>query len=91
MIAGTFAFEGTIINFTLVYKTGPDLQGLYVDYIVQDGLTGETHSVSTKPENFAAAMALALGGDKMAGASVLYPFAEQCQPQGEDRPCRWIP
>lgn len=75
MIAGTIALEGMCINFSLL--------GDHVEYTVQDGLTGVTARKSVTPGEWAATLALMIGGDspEMVGMEHgLYDIAEAAQP-----------
>ena len=75
MIAGTIAFEGMCVQFSLC--------GDRVEYTVQDGMAGVTARKSVTPGAWAATLALMIGGDspEMAGMEhVLYGIAEAAQP-----------
>ena len=75
MIAGTITFEGMGIQFSMV--------GDRVEYTVQDGLTGVTAHKSVTPGEWAATIALMIGGDSPETAGMeqqLYDIAEAAQP-----------
>ena len=74
MIAGTIAFEGMGIQFSMA--------GDRVFYTVQDGLTGTTAHKIVTPGQWAATIALMFGGDspELAGMEQLYDIAEAAQP-----------
>ena len=75
MIAGTIALEGLCVQFSLI--------GGRVEYTVQDGMTGVTAHKSVTPGEWAAAIALMIGGGspEMAGMErQMYGIAEPAQP-----------
>lgn len=75
MIAGTIALEDMCINFSMT--------GDRVEYTVQDGVAGVTARKSVTPGEWAATLALMIGGDspEMAGMEHgLYDIAEAAQP-----------
>ena len=75
MIAGTLTVEGLGIQFSMV--------GDRVEYTVQDGMTGAMAHKSVTPGEWAATMALMLGGDSPELADMehgLYDIAENAQP-----------
>ena len=75
MIAGTIACEGLCVQFSML--------GGRVEYTVQDGMTGVTACKSVTPGEWAATIALMIGGDspELAGLEQpLYNVAEAAQP-----------
>ena len=75
MIAGTIVSEGLCVQFSLI--------GDRVEYTVQDGMTGVTAHKSVTPGEWAANLALMVGGgsSEMAGMEQgLYDIAEAAQP-----------
>ena len=77
MIAGTIACEGMCVQFAML--------GDRVEYTVQDGVTGVTAHKSVTPGEWAATIALMIGGGspEMAGMEQqLYDIAESAQPDG---------
>ena len=82
MICGTMVFEDQAIQWTLH-------DNREVSYTVSGRYSGKADTKVCSWEGFAAAMALAIGGDEIAGADVLYPLAEAAMPS--DRALRWIP
>ena len=75
MIAGTIALEGLCVQFSVI--------GDRVEYTVQDGMTGVTAHKSVTPGEWAATIALMIGGDSPELAGVerqLYDIAEAAQP-----------
>ena len=80
MIAGTIVLEGLCVQFSLI---GDSLTGGRVEYTVQDGRTGVTAHKSVTPGEWAATIALMIGGDspEMTGMEQqLYDIAEAAQP-----------
>ena len=80
MIAGTIVFEGLCVQFSLI---GDSLIGDRVEYTVQDGMTGTTARKSVTPGEWAATLALMIGGDSpeiMSMEQGLYDIAEAAQP-----------
>ena len=78
MIAGTIALEGMCINFSMT--------GGRVEYTVQDGMTGTTARKSVTPGEWAATLALMIGGDSPEMADMergLYDIAEAAQPDAD--------
>jgi hypothetical protein len=82
MICGTMVLEDTAIQWRM-------LDNSLIEYMVQDSLEGHTATVTCTYKQFAAAMALALGGDEIAGADKLYPLAEGAMPTKEHAPVDW--
>lgn len=82
MIAGTMVFEDQVLQWQL-------FDGAVVQYTVSEGLHGKTATKTVSWQEFAAALALAVGSDEMPGADELYPLAERAMP--EDFDLRWIP
>lgn len=75
MIAGTIAVEGMCVQFSM--------HGDRVEYTVQDGMTGATACKSVTPGEWAATLALMIGGDSPELADMeqgLYDIAEPAQP-----------
>ena len=75
MIAGTIALEGLCVQFSLI--------GGRVEYTVQDGVTGVTAHKSVAPGEWAATIALMIGGGSPELADMeqlLYGTAESAQP-----------
>ena len=75
MIAGTIVVEGISVQFSVI--------GARVEYTVQDGLTGVSATKSVTPGEWAATLALMIGGDSPELAGVehgLYDLAENAQP-----------
>lgn len=96
MICGTIVLE----DVTLQWR----LEQAEVQYTVQEGLQGYTATVICTDKAFAAALALAVGGDEISGWETLYPLAEKAMPRKEHLPAgydigveetlralRWIP
>ena len=80
MIAGTIVLEGLCVQFSLI---GDSLAGDRVEYTVQDGMTGATAHKSVTPGEWAATLALMLGGDSPEITGIerwLYDIAEAAQP-----------
>ena len=80
MIAGTIVLEGLCVQFSLI---GDSLIGDRVEYTVQDGLTSVTARKSVTPGEWAATLALMIGGDSpeiMSMEQGLYDIAEAAQP-----------
>ena len=82
MIAGTMVFEDQVLQWQL-------FDGAVVQYTVSEGRHGKTATKTVSWQEFAAALALAVGSDEMPGANELYPLAEKAMPEGFD--LRWIP
>ena len=75
MIAGMIACEGLCVQFSVIEDR--------VEYTVQDGMTGVTAHKSVTPGEWAATIALMIGGDSPELAGVeprLYAIAEAAQP-----------
>ena len=75
MIAGTIVLEGLCVQFSLI--------GDRVEYTVQDGMTGATAHKSVTPGEWAATLALMIGGDSPEITGMerwLYDLAEAAQP-----------
>ena len=75
MIAGTIVVEGLCVQFSLI--------GDRVEYTVQDGMTGATAHKSVTPGEWAATLALMIGGDSPEITGMerwLYDLAEAAQP-----------
>ena len=75
MIAGTIVVEGMCVQFSMI--------GTRVEYTVQDGVTGTSATRSVTPGEWAATLALMIGGDapELAGMEHgLYDIAELAQP-----------
>ena len=78
MIAGTIAFEGMAVTFCHVCGG--------VDVTIQDSLTGVTARVNVTLGEWAATLALMIGGDggELGPAEgLLYQLAERAQPKRE--------
>ena len=78
MIAGTIAFEGMAVTFCHVCGG--------VDVTIQDALTGVTARVNVTLGEWAATLALMIGGDggELGPAEgLLYQLAERAQPTRE--------
>ena len=82
MIAGTMVFEDQVLQWQL-------FDGAVVKYTVVEGLRGLTATKTVTWQEFAAALALAVGSDEMPGANELYPLAERAMPKEPE--LRWIP
>lgn len=82
MIAGTMVFEDQAIHWQLLTDDR-------VRYTVTDAREGDGAEVYCTWQQFAAAMALAIGSDELPGAEKLYPLAEAAMP--EESMLRWIP